>query len=276
MGMPYETFRTAMRRLTRARVVTIQRLGNSYTYALSSQFLDRCRTLYEIRFDLDAIASYAASGGEVEPPTVVKLNQRGGEVEPPPYRAQEEHYRSATANAGRSDERPEEGHLVSDFDPSFYEAPTKRTTRWGGEAEGTPLGGEDKVVIGKVVKRSPPRSKDVLAVKEYFQTKLLAFSEARHVPLWESVGKMHNNIKYLVDTQGHSQDILERAIEFFASQAPSMMFQGTSLWDQFFAHREEALKFAAVAGIGSRGGPRESQDDLAKRLSQHQQQTRST
>ena len=154
------------------------------------------------------------------------------------------------------------------------EQPKKRGRGWGGESEGTPLGGEDRVVVGKVVKSSPPRSKAVIAVKAYFQTKLGGFSEAKHVPLWENVGKLHNNIDYMIK-QGHSQDTLWRAIDFFASQAPSMMFQGTSLWDQFFAHREDALKFAAVAGIGSRGAPREDLMEQSRRLSQRQKEQRS-
>ncbi len=262
IDMPYRTFRRAVQRLIGLGIVTSQRLGHSYTYALSQRFVKACHDC------CDNWDDHTWSSG------MITSGSRDDHTWSSPYRAQEERANSATADAARPDGRAEEGHLVSDFEPSFYEAPTKRTTRWGGEAEGTPLGGEDSFVIGKVVKRSPPRSKAVLAVKEYFQTKLLPFSEARHVPLWESVGKMHNNIKFLVDTQGHSQDILERAIDFFASQAPSMMFQGTSLWDQFFAHREDYLKFAAVAGIGTHGGPRESMDDLAKRLSQRQQEQR--
>ena len=150
----------------------------------------------------------------------------------------------------------------------FYDTRRDRESAALGEDPRKPL------AAPKAVRSSPPRTKAVIAVKVYFEAKLGSFSDARHVPLWESVGKMHANIDYLIK-QGHSQDTLERAIDFFVSQAPSMLFQGSSLWDQFFAHREDALKFAAVSGIGTRGGPREASDDLAKRLSQHQQQTRS-
>jgi len=145
------------------------------------------------------------------------------------------------------------------------EQPKKRGRGWGGESEGTPLGGEDRVVVGKVVKSSPPRTKAVIAIKAYFQTKLGGFSEAKHVPLWENVGKLHNNIDYMIK-QGHSQDILWGAIDYYVTQVPNLMFQGTSLWDEFFARREDYIKYAATAVIGSHGAHTETQDEEARRL----------
>ena len=162
---------------------------------------------------------------------------------------------------------------MSDHPHEGWDDTPKRPGKWGGKSEGTPLGGEQSVGVPKTVKRSPPRGKDVLAVKAYFQSKLLTFSEVRHVPLWESVGKLHNNIDWLLTKQGHSVALLEGAIDFFASQVNSLVFQrGSSLWDAFFARREDALKAAGTATIGGRGEQRESAQELADRLTAFRQQ----
>ena len=122
LGMPYRTFRNSLGRLVKARVVTTQRLGHSITYALSSSFLLRCRTLYEIRFDLPALESYHNANDSTRSSGMTQLGHADDSTRSSLYRAQEEHANSATANAARPDGRAEEGHLVSDFDPSFYDA----------------------------------------------------------------------------------------------------------------------------------------------------------
>ena len=72
--MSKETLRTAIRRLIRAGVVTNIRLGYATTYALTTDFITRCRTLWDIRLDLDAVECYHNAQGESSPRTRVKLN----------------------------------------------------------------------------------------------------------------------------------------------------------------------------------------------------------
>jgi hypothetical protein len=60
--------------------------------------------------------------------------------------------------------------------------------------------------------------------------------------------------------------VLVGAFDYFASQADSLVFMGESLWDMFFARRDEAIRIATINAIGAHDGPQESQDDKARRL----------
>lgn len=266
--MPRESFRTALKRLTKAKVVTSIRLGYATTYALTTDFINRCRTLYEIRHDLQAIECYHKSQGLIRPSTGVQSDPEQGLIRPQHKRAQEEHYRSATADAARG-LRPREGEPMSDFPTDDGFDPSKPTR----EHDSAALGEDPHKRLGpaKVVRGPDPRSKAVLAIQEYFRVKLTPFSERRKVPLFGQVGKMQKNIKFLLQQQ-HSPEAIEGAVDLFASQTESMYFQGESLWDMFFARRDEHIRLAAIHAIGSRGGPRESLADKGRRLMAQQQQ----
>jgi predicted transcriptional regulator len=279
LGVPYRTVKRALHNLVERQVIDAAKNGYTTTYSLTEVFRQLCEQVYEKRFNAAALKDLLsqlerATRGPVRGPRVA-LASIGIEERTPNGVLSSMRRRTAEAARpdGRVTEPTQEGTPMErniDWDDDKPKRPKKGTV-WGGSAE-VVLGADTTAPMApRMIKHSPPRRKDVLAVKEYFQSKLLAFSEARHVPLWERVGKMHNNIDFLI-TQGHTQAIIEGAIDLFASMTAGMVFQGESLWDKFFAQRDEHIRLAAIHAIGGRGGPRESQEDKSRRLMEYQQQ----
>jgi len=296
LGISEATLKRALADLRKMNTIGVERLKYRTTYYLTEDFLDRCEAIVEQAQDLAGLAEehymepkkargellrelyqLQAKDDEVILQQSRLTSEPRGGARLSPVEAQdcaslcrEEHEKGfrRTAEAGRPDGRQETPMTDYPTDDDFYGQKPKRKSSWGNSAERV-LGGSDEPAVPKTVKHSPPRRREILVLVAYFQSKLSAFSEARHVPLWVVAGRVNRNIDFLL-RQGHTQDTIERAIDYFASQASGMMFQGTGLWEQFFAHREDAFKFAAVAGIGSRGGPREDLNSLAKRLSQRE------
>lgn len=152
-------------------------------------------------------------------------------------------------------------------DDGFYPNPKQRRR----EYEAPALGADPTQRLGetKVVRGATPTSA-VSKTRKRFVAQFTQLSEQHKIPVIGSRAKMHANIKLMLD-DGYSDDIIDRAWEYFAGMVPSMYLGGTTLWDLFFAKRDEALQFAHVASIGSHGGPRESLMDRGRRLSTHQQ-----
>jgi hypothetical protein len=162
---------------------------------------------------------------------------------------------------------------MSDYPTDDGFGPTKKkASGWGGKSEGTPLGGEDKPAAGRTVRGPDPRSKAVRDVRHAFEQRLLPISVTKRVPLYGRVNKMQANIKFMLD-QGHDLAVITGAFDYFASQADSLVFMGDSLWDIFFARRDEAIRIATINAIGSHGGPQESLADKGRRQASRKEQS---
>jgi hypothetical protein len=266
IDMPYQTFKTAMKRLIKDQVVTTFKLGYSTTYALTEQFLARCRALYDVRWERDLVARYHNDGESGQTPWRVSPDSLESLAELSRHGRRKEDGRTTTANAAPAVPAGE-GDDMSDFPTDDGFGPTKKkASAWGGESEGTPLGGEDKVVIGKVVRSSYPSTGPVARMREQFKTLLTPASEKRSVSLWGSASKMNGNLRWLLERPDITEDALVLSFTFFVAMIPTLAFDGTSLWDEYFIRREELLHNAVVSSYGSRGGPREDSDALAARM----------
>jgi len=159
---------------------------------------------------------------------------------------------------------------MTDFptDDGFGPSKPKRGHTWRGDPQ-VPAFGEsiDKpLVIGRVVRTSYPTTGPVARAREQFKALLTPASEQRKVPLWGKATKMNGNLRWLLERPDVTEDILVASFTFFVAQVPTLAFDGTSLWDEYFIRREELLHNAVVSSYGSRGGKREDSDDLAARM----------
>lgn len=258
VGMAERRFHRAMQTLSQARVVTIAKVGRSTIYALSQAFLARCSTLYEARND-QALMSQLMTDTSVSPALTKLTVSTDTSVSPhiETGKSQEE----TTAEAARG-LRPHEGEPMDNLDFPPEERPKKGRRNYDPPALGEDP--ERPLAATKTVRGPDPRSKAVRDVRQAFEHKLLPISVAKRVPLYSRVNRALANIKFMLD-QGHELPVLVGAFDYFASQADSMVFMGESLWDLFFARRDEAIKYATVSAIGSHGGPQESLADKGRR-----------
>jgi hypothetical protein len=275
LHMSRNTFKDAIKRLVKAQVVTTSKLGYSTMYALSEQFLQRCRTLYDVRWERDLVERYHNDPGCLDTLGRVLEHPGQGATTPQHQEERKEDGSTTTANAARG-LRPREGEPMSDYPTDDGFGPTKKkASGWGGKSEGTPLGGEDKPAAGRTVRGPDLRSAAVTKVRTRFEERFRPVAESKHVPLCTTVGRMLGNIRWLLD-QGYDQDTIDRAWEYYATQVQHLTFQGSSLWDEFYKRRADAFSFAASSAIGTRGGERRSSDAQAEYLMSQQQKRRST
>lgn len=280
--MPRETVRTALKRLTRAGVVISLKLRYATTYALSEAFLTRCRTLYDARWDLDAVESYHNDSGSTQTLHRVYVDPEGGLRRPPRKRALEGAPEgSATAYAGPP---PGGGGLTTpgqnepmDDDDEFYGRSKKRSRAWGGESD-SPVLGEDldrPLAVVRPIRSGYPSKGPVARTRERFKEQFQDVADDKKAPLWADAGKMHGNIKWLLEQQHVTDEAMDAAWRYFRGEIQSLVLgPGTSLWDEFFRLRADALRFAVANAAGSRGEAVESTADHAKRLAAYQQEQR--
>ena len=109
LHMSRNTFKDAIKRLVKAQVVRTSKSGYSTTYALTEQFLARCRALYDARWERDLIARYHNEPGCLD--TLGRVSGHPGQGAGTPSHQEDgkKTEERQTADAARPDGRAEEG-----------------------------------------------------------------------------------------------------------------------------------------------------------------------